>query len=77
MANKRLKIDDLDQTNFQAMTSEEISSLRGGISVLELPEGRIHPDYPYPKPYPQPIQPIPCTNNPTKNGKLPWCAVVL
>ncbi|MEO0457957.1 MAG: hypothetical protein AAF152_15440 [Cyanobacteria bacterium P01_A01_bin.114] len=51
------------------------------------PKGRVwypyprpkRPKYPSPRPYPQPypIPSIPCSPYPRKDGRLPWCAVIL
>ena len=82
MATKRLKIEDLQDINIRELTEEEAASLQGGMLVAD---ERYNPYYPkpdYPKPdYPPTkppiIRPFPCTNYPTKDGKLPWCAVIL
>ncbi|MEM9088564.1 MAG: hypothetical protein AAGC93_07445 [Cyanobacteria bacterium P01_F01_bin.53] len=91
MKKHRLIIQNLD--NLQALSLEEISSVRGSLSIAypepapQPPKDRVYfPDRPHPKwpkhpsPRPKPYPrpyPIPCSPYPTKGGSLPWCAVIL
>ena len=90
MVNKRLKIENLD--NLQELTTEGVSSIQGGLSIAgpepypttpkPWPRPKPMPDWPkhdyWTKPYqPYPLPHPPCTYYPTKDGKLPWCAVIL
>ena len=99
MANKCLKIKNLD--NLQELSTEGVSSIEGGLSLVQesdlriapveaLPQEKPHPVTFYPtkpfyptRPLPEPIKPYyplpyyPCSPYPIKEGKLPWCAVIL
>ena len=70
MANKRLKIENLD--NLQELTTEGVSSIEGGLSLGQESDLQIAPIESLPQ-----EEPYPLTFYPTKDGKLPWCAVVL
>ena len=84
MANKSLKIDNLNQDYFQELSKEEISSLQGGMVVemseydekmiIEPDKGKLLRPY-YPLPYPCNPYPIPLC----KYDKpiFPHCPVIL
>ena len=70
MSNKRMKIENLE--NLQEVTTEEFSSIQGGLSVINIHEQIIiGPDHPidfHPKPLPHPF-PIHCHPKPIPR---PW-----
>ena len=87
MANKRLKIENLD--NLQELNAEEVSLLQGGEAELKAlepsvePERLIYVDPDNPKPYyPLPVwPPYPCKPYPIKSkdgiALLHWCPIAL
>ena len=93
MANKRLKIKNLD--NLQELSTDGVSSIEGGLSLVQESDLRIasiessHQEKSYPlafyptRPLPEPTKtyyPLPyypCSLYPIEDGKLPWCAVIL
>ena len=72
MTTKGLKIENLQDLNIRELTEEETASLQGGMLAADY----LFPPDRYPKPD-KPINNFPCTNHPTKDGHLPWCAVIL
>jgi hypothetical protein len=92
MTNKRLIIENLDnlqELNHEEFSAIQggLTLVDGYDIKLPIEERLIYPGpnqpvelYPLPE---QPIKPyyplpyIPCSPYPTKEGKLPWCAVIL
>ena len=86
MANKRLKIENLD--NLQELNSEEVSPIQGGGAELKAPETSVEPesliyvDPDNPKPFPLPVWPhYPCKPYRIKGKdgevQLHYCPVIL
>ena len=87
MASKRLKIENLEYLD--PLNTEEVFRLQGGEGKSRIPEPKsliyVDAENPMPKRPPErpkwpiyhPLPHYPCSHYPTKNGKLPWCAVIL
>ena len=76
MSNKRLKIENLE--NLQELTTEEFSSIEGGLSLVADPGHALPIEWepePLPHPYPTPIdcypkpvpKPLPCHIKPIED----------